>query len=141
VFEPDFSMQMDPELFVVYARVKDPADVSYVRDLILKHFERYKPELVPQDRLDATRSRMRYGFAMRMNSNSAIAGAIAPYVAIKRTPETLNTLFETYQRVTPEDVRDAARKYFREEARTIVTLATKGQKLASVGGEGKEGGR
>ncbi|HEV2862820.1 MAG TPA: pitrilysin family protein [Pyrinomonadaceae bacterium] len=141
VFEPDFSMQADPELFAVYARVKDPADVSYVRDLILKHFERYKTELVPQDKLDATRSRMRYGFAMRMNSNSAIAGAIAPYVAIKRTPETLNTLFETYQRVTPEDIREAARKYFREEARTIVTLATKGQKLASVGADGKEVGR
>ncbi|HLM56873.1 MAG TPA: pitrilysin family protein [Pyrinomonadaceae bacterium] len=141
VFEPDFSMQADPELFAVLTRVKDPADVGYVRDQILKNFERYRTELVPQAKLDATRSRMRYGFAMRMNSNSAIAGAIAPYVAIKRTPETLNTLFETYQRVTPEDIRDAARKYFREEARTIVTLATKGQKLASVGGGRKEGGR
>ncbi len=140
LLDTSFGHQMDPELFTVYARVKDPSDVGYVRDQILKNFERYKAELIPQERLDATRSRMRYGFAMRMNSNSAIAAAIAPYVALERTPETLNELFETYQRVTPEDIREAARKYFREESRTIVTLATKGQKLASTGGGGKEGG-
>jgi len=138
LLDTGFGHQMDPELFTVYARVKDPSDVGYVRDQILKNFERYKTELIPQERLDATRSRMRYGFAMRMNSNSAIAAAIAPYIALKRTPETLNDLFETYQRVTPEDIREAAKKYFREESRTVVTLATKGQKLAS-NGAGKEG--
>ena len=70
-----------------------------------------------------------------MDSNDAIAGALAPYVALARTPETLNRLFDTYQRVTPEDIRDAARKYFREDARTVVTLSTKGQSIASAGRE------
>ncbi|MDQ3803416.1 MAG: insulinase family protein [Acidobacteriota bacterium] len=134
----DFGHQMDPELFVVYARVKDPANVNYVRDLILKTAERHKAELIDRAKLDATRSRTRYGFAMAMNSNSAIAAALAPYIALRRTPETLNELFETYQKVTPEDIRDAARKYFREEGRTVVTLATKGTNLAAVPSE-KEG--
>jgi zinc protease len=129
---------MDPELFVVYARIKDPADVNYVRDLVLKTVERYKAELVDRAKLDATRSRTRYGFAMAMNSNSAIAAALAPYIALRRTPETLNELFETYQKVTPEDIREAARKYFREESRTVVTLATKGTNLAAAP-SGKEG--
>jgi predicted Zn-dependent peptidase len=52
----------------------------------------------------------------------------------------LNRLFETYQKVTPEDIRDAARKYFREESRTVVTLSTKGQNIASANSR-KEGGR
>jgi zinc protease len=134
----DFGHQMDPELFVVYARVKDPANVNYVRDLILKTAESHQTELIDRARLDATRSRMRYGFAMAMNSNSAIASALAPYIALRRTPETLNELFETYQKVTPEDIRDAARKYFREERRTVVTLATKGTNLAAAPSQ-KEG--
>lgn len=132
VLEPDFEHKADPELFAVYARVKDPAQVGYVRDAILKNFERYKTELIDQAKLDATRSRMRYGFAMAMNSNSSIADALAPYVAMERTPETINRLFDTYQKITPEDIRDAAKKYFREQSRTIVTLATKGQNIASV---------
>jgi zinc protease len=138
IFGADFGHQMDPELFTVIARVKDPADVNYVRDQILKTVERSKAELIDRAKLDATRSRMRYGFAMAMNSNSAIASALAPYIALKRTPETLNELFETYQKVTPEDIRGAARKYFREESRTIVTLATKGVNLAAAPA-GKEG--
>ncbi|HYE14440.1 MAG TPA: pitrilysin family protein [Pyrinomonadaceae bacterium] len=139
IFGADFGHQADPELFTVVARVKDPADVGYVRDQILKTTERYKTEQVTQAQLDATRSRMRYGFAMAMNSNSAIAAAIAPYVALTRTPETLNELFESYQKVTPGDIRDVAKKYFREESRTIVTLSTKGVNIARAGGRGKEG--
>jgi zinc protease len=139
VLEADFEHKADPELFTVYARIKDPAQVTYVRDQIQKTFDRYKTELVSQAKLDATRSRTRYGFAMAMDSNDAIADALAPYVSLARTPETLNRLFDTYQKVTPEDIRDAAKKYFREESRTVVTLSTKGENIASTG-NGKEGG-
>jgi zinc protease len=141
VLAADFGHQADPELFTIYARVKDPAQVGAVRDAIIKTFERYKTELIDQSKLDATRSRMRYGFAMAMNSNSAIAGAVAPYIALERTPETLNRLFDTYQTVTPADIRDAAKKYFREESRTVVTLATKGQNIAALGGKNNGEGR
>jgi zinc protease len=141
VLAADFGHQADPELFTVYARVKDPAQVGAVRDAILKTFERYKTELIDQAKLDATRSRTRYGFAMAMNSNDRIAASLAPYIALERTPETLNRLFDTYQTVTAADVRDAVKKYFREESRTVVTLATKGQNLAALGranGEGQD---
>jgi zinc protease len=141
VLEADFEHKADPELFAVYVRVKDPAQVGYVRDAIVKTFERYKTELIPQDKLDATRSRMRYGFAMAMNSNDAIAGALAPYVALARTPETLNRLFDTYRKVTAADIRDAVKKYFRENSRTVVTLSTKGQNVASNGGRTEGGER
>ena len=139
VLEADFEHKADPELFTVYARIKDPAQVTYVRDQIQKTFDRYKTELVSQAKLDATRSRTRYGFAMAMDSNDAIADALAPYVSLARTPETLNRLFDTYRKVTPEDIRDAAKKYFREESRTVVTLSTKGQNIASTG-NGEKGG-
>ena len=138
VLGADFEHKADPELFSIYARVKDPAQVGYVRDQILKTFERFKTEQMDQAKLDATRSRMRYGFVMAMNSNDRIAGALAPYIALERTPETLNRLFDTYQTVTPVDMRDAVKKYFREESRTVVTLATKGQNIAALGRGGEE---
>jgi zinc protease len=139
VLGADFDHKADPELFAIYVRVKDPAQVGYVRDQILKTFERFKTEQIDQPRLEATRSRMRYGFAMAMNSNDRIAGALAPYIALERTPETLNRLFDTYQTVTPSDIRDVVKKYFREESRTVVTLATKGQNIAALGRNDEEG--
>ncbi|MCA1634775.1 MAG: insulinase family protein [Acidobacteria bacterium] len=132
VLGPDFSDQADPEMFVVFARVKDPANVNAVRDRILETFKKYTTEPIEQSKLDATRSRLRYGFAMAMNSNDAIARSIAPYISLRRTPETINKLFETYQAITPADIRDTAKKYFRDESRTVVTLATKGQSIASL---------
>jgi zinc protease len=59
-----------------------------------------------------------------MNSSPAIAAALAPYILLKRTPDTINKVFELYQQVTPEDIRATAAKYFTENNRTVVTLAT-----------------
>lgn len=124
--EVSFDDQIDPELFAVITRVKDPKDMDYVRDAILATYKRYTTESVPQDKLDATRSRMRYGTALSMNSSQAIARAISPYIALRRTPETINKLFNLYDSVTPADIRAAASRYFVEQHRTIVTLMQKG---------------
>jgi zinc protease len=132
---PSFDDQIDPELFAVFARVKDVKDVDYVRDQILATFERYSKEPIPQAKLDATRSRLRYGFALAMNSSEAIASAIAPYIALRRSPETLNKLFALFDTITPEDIRAAAARHFVERHRTVVTLATKQNAAAKEGGK------
>jgi len=136
---PDFSNQMDPELFVVLARVKDPKDVDYVRDQILATYKRYTSELFPAAQVDATRSRLRYSFALAMNSSDAIASTLAPFVSLRRSPETIDKLAALMETITPQDVRDIAARYFRDESRTIVTLVTKAKESAK--NETKEGGK
>ncbi|HET6646921.1 MAG TPA: hypothetical protein VFH01_06310, partial [Pyrinomonadaceae bacterium] len=130
VLAPDFSNQMDPELFVILARVKDPKDVDYVREQILATFKRYTSELIPADKLNATRSRLRYGFAMAMDSSDAIASTLAPFVSLRRSPETIDKLAELMETISAQDVRDIAARYFRDESRTIVTLSTKAKEAA-----------
>ena len=102
-------------MFTVYARIKDPKDFDYVREQILATFKRFTEETVDQAKLDATRSRIRYSFALRMNSSSAIANALAPYIGLRRTPETINKLFALYQQITPQDIRAVASQYSRSE--------------------------
>ncbi|HEY0004722.1 MAG TPA: pitrilysin family protein [Pyrinomonadaceae bacterium] len=119
-----FGNRTDPELFYVSASIKDEKDAPYVRQQILETYERFTKEAVPQAKLDSTRSRLRYRFALSMNSSEAIAGALAQYVALRRTPETIDKLYALYDTITPEDIRAAAARYFVEKHRTIVTLAT-----------------
>ena len=133
VLGPDFSNQFDPELFVVLARIKDPKDVDYVRDQIQATFKRFKTELIPAAKLDATRSRTRYSFAMAMDSSAAIASTLAPFISLRRSPDTIDKLAVLMDTITPEDVRELANKYFRDESRTIVTLATKPKEAAKTG--------
>jgi len=125
ILAPDFSNQIDPELFVVLARVKDAKDVNNVRDQIIATFRRFTTEPIPQAKLDATRSRMRYSLAMAMDSSDSIASLLAPFISLRRTPETIDKYAALLDTLTPVDVRDVAAKYFREESRTVVTLATK----------------
>src|SRR5881628_969364 len=56
--QPNFGNHPDPELFTIYARVKDPKDIDYVREQILAAFKRFAEENVEQAKLDATRSRV-----------------------------------------------------------------------------------
>src|SRR5580765_3270758 len=121
----DFGNHPDPELFTTYARIKDGKNADDVREQILATVARFTKETVDQMKLDATRSRMRYSFALRMNSSPAIAAALAPYILLRRTPDTIDKVFALYQQVTPQDIRAGAAKYLTENNRTIVTLATK----------------
>ncbi|CAN5854525.1 pitrilysin family protein [soil metagenome] len=123
--DADFGNQVDPELFAVYSQVKDEKDLQYVQDEITKTFQRYTKELVSQKKLDETRSRMKYGFSMAMNSNNAIAGTLARFISLKRSPDTVNKLFALYDSITPEDIRKHAETYFKETNKTVVTLKSK----------------
>jgi zinc protease len=120
-----FSDRIDPELFYVESRVKDEKDVAYVRDQVLATFKSFTTELIPLAKLNETRSRLRYSFALSLDSSEAIAASLAPYIALRGTPETINKLYALYDQITPEDIRAAAAKYFVDRNRTIVTLSSK----------------
>ena len=122
---PEFDNKIDPELFSVWAQVKDEKDLNYVRDEIIKTYKKYTKELIPQKQLDDTRSRLRYGFVMGMNSNDAIAGTLAAFVALRRSPDTIDKVFALYDSITTEDIRKFAEKYFADKNQTVITLATK----------------
>ena len=78
-------------------------------------------------RLDAVRKHLRYSLAQSMDSSDAVAGVLASFIALRRTPETMNKLFDQFAQLTPEDVRQAAAKYLVDDARTVVTLTGPGK--------------
>jgi zinc protease len=115
--------RVDPHLFTVSARVKKQSDVEYVRDRILATIKTLQEKPVDAARLDAVRKHLRYELALSLDSSDSIASVLASYIAIRRTPETLNKLYDQYAAVTPEDIQKAASKYLTENSRTVVTLA------------------
>jgi zinc protease len=125
MFRAENPDHVDPCLFMVFARVKKEADVDAVRDAILGTAAGFRDQLVDAARLDAVKRHLRYQFALELDNNEAIAGTVAQYVALRRTPETINRLYEVYDSITPEDIRAVARKYLVDDERTIVTLKGK----------------
>lgn len=119
--------RVDPYLFQVIARVKKAEDVEGVRDQILSTTAKLKDTLVDRKELDRVKQRLRNELALSMDNSEAIARTLAEFVALRRTPETINTLYETYSTLTPEDLRETARKYFTEKNRIVVTLVGGGR--------------
>jgi zinc protease len=117
---------VDPGLFEIAARVKKPADVDTVRDEILATIRAFQEKPVDAVRLDSVRKRLRYAVAMQMQSSDAIARILAAYVALRRTPETMNRLYDQYAQLTPQDIQQAASKYLTDNNRTTVALAGPG---------------
>ncbi|MBI5085525.1 MAG: insulinase family protein [Acidobacteria bacterium] len=114
---------VDPYLFTVLARVKEDSDVPAVQQAILETLAGFAGQPVEAGRLEDVKSHLRYRFALGLNHSEAIASTLAHYVSLRRTPETVNRLYRLYETVTPEDVMRAARTFFTESGRTIVTLA------------------
>ncbi len=121
----DFEDHSDPYLLTVVARVKDPKDVDYTKAEIIKAFESYRTTPVPAQKLTAVKSNLKYAFALSLDNSEAIAANLAPYISLRRTPETLNKLYDLYASITPEDIQQMAKKYFVESKRTTVVLAHK----------------
>src|SRR5262245_2157973 len=125
MFGADFEDHRDPYLLTVLARVKDPTQVGYVKAEIMKAFDSFKTTQVAADKLNAVKSNLKYGFALSLDNSEAIAANLAPYISLRRTPETLNKVYELYASVTPEDIQATARKYFVDSHRATVTLSYK----------------
>lgn len=124
---------VDPSLFQITARVKKADDMDYIRDRILAAIHGFQEKPVDPARLDAVRNRQRYSLALRMDSSDSIAGILARFVSLRRTPESMNRLYEQYAQLKPEDIQQAAAKYLVASGRSIVTLT--GPDRASGGGQ------
>jgi zinc protease len=117
--------KVDPELFTVLARVKNPADLIAIQDLIVSTAQGFASQTVESAKLEALKKHLRYEFALSLDNSEAIAQSVARYVALRRTPETANRFYDKYAQLTPEDVQRVARKYLADRSRTVVTLTSR----------------
>ncbi len=120
---PFFPDRRDPQLLMVGARVKDPADVWTVRDEILKTFAKMRSEPVSAQRLKDLKGHLKYQFAASLDNSEAIADALVPYIALTGDPESLNKVYRLYDALTPEDMRRMAARYFIDAGELVVTLS------------------
>ncbi|HEU4403392.1 MAG TPA: pitrilysin family protein [Candidatus Polarisedimenticolia bacterium] len=130
----------DPYLFDIIARVRKPGRVAYVEGAIGAALDDLKTKPVDAARLEQVKSHMKYGYAMGLDTADAVAASLAHYLNLTGNPEAVNQVYALYDRVTPEEVRSVARKYFVASGRTVVTLTHKSAAAEAAGGGKTSGG-
>src|SRR6185503_7939508 len=116
---------VDPQMFEIAARVKKPERVAYVEAAINAALEELQTKPIAADRLEKVKSHMKYAYAMSLDTAGSVARSLAHYIAVANDTQAVNRVYASYDRITPEDVRAAARKYFVTSGRTVATLAHK----------------
>ena len=120
--EAESSMNRDPSLFDIIARVKDAAKVDYVLGAIDGTVAEFQAAPPDAQRVAEVKSRSKYGFLMNLETPSAVAGALARLIALTGGVEAVDQLFATLDTVTPLDVQAAARATLARERRTVAVL-------------------
>jgi len=114
----------DPSVLDIYTRIKNPDRITDVERALDEATAEYRETLVPAARLEALKSRLRYGLLMRLETPDAVAQALARPIALTGGLEGIEALHASYAAITPEDVRAAAREIFVPERRTVGTLVS-----------------
>jgi zinc protease len=115
-------MNRDPSLLGVTAMVKKESDLDYVRQEIYRTIDRFQTQPVEQEKLDQLKRRNKYAFLMSLDTPEHVAGGLARFVALSGGIEIVDRYYAALERVTPEDIREAARKYLVPQRRTVVVL-------------------
>ncbi len=118
----DFTPHRDPNLFIVYARLKKAEDLKSVEDAINTTLEGMKKNPVEAQKLADLKSNLKYSFLMGLDTSKNVGFRLGQFVELTRNIQGVDQMIESYQAVTAEDVQKAAQKYFTPEKKTTVTL-------------------
>ena len=117
------SFNRDAELIDIGSTIRKKEDMQYIKDEIVKTLELIKTTKIDDATLNAAKSNIKYGFAMRIDNPGAIANTITSFLSVGGNPESVNNYYAMFDKVTAEDVINVAKKYFIETGLTIGTIS------------------
>ncbi len=113
----------DPYLISVDASLVNKTDLQYVKDEIVKAIEAFTQTGADEAMLAKTQSRLKYSFAMSIDNPSTIANSLCAHITLTGDPESLNRLYALYDKVTNDDLKRVAAKYFVPSGLTVATIS------------------
>ncbi len=113
----------DPNLISIIAVLINKDDMQYVKEEITKAINDVKENGVDEKILADAQSHLKYSYAMGIDSPDAIANSLAHYITLTGDPESVNKLYDLYDKVTVEDIKEAANKYYINTGLTIGTIS------------------
>ncbi|GBD23299.1 putative zinc protease [bacterium HR29] len=120
---PWFTPHVDPALATVLARLKRPEDAAFVRRRILDTLAELRERPVPGDRLESAKEHNRNALLRTFDNSESVAAFVARFAHFERSAQTVNRLYRTLQRLTPEDVLAAARRFITDPSLVQTTLS------------------
>jgi zinc protease len=119
---PGFAASRDPGLSAVNALVTSDANLTPVREAIDGAVAKLQASGPDPSLLEDLKRRARYRFLMALDTPARVGGGLARLIALTGGIEGVDRYFETLAQVTPDDVKQAAKRYLTRGRRTVAVL-------------------
>ncbi|MBA7561071.1 putative zinc protease [subsurface metagenome] len=111
-----------PNLFVIFAEPVSPHTCGKLEEIIYKELDILKKEPAKPKELEKAKNKLKTDLLRGLSTNSGLAGMLSYYGAVAGDWRYITTFLDLLERVTPEDVMAAAKKYFEPRNRTVAEL-------------------
>jgi predicted Zn-dependent peptidase len=111
-----------PNQFVLFATPRHPHGCGELELAIDQEIERLKREPVSGTELEKVKNQIRADFIRGLDSNAGLAGMLSYYEALLGDYHYLTDYTDTIDRITPDEILQAAQTYLTKENRTVATL-------------------
>ena len=127
------SFSFDPALFFVVSQPKAGIPVESVEKAVYEEFDKVKSGTVSDQELDKAKNILRANFFRQMKTINGRANALGSYEVFFGDYRKLFTAPDEFAKVTKEDLRRVAGKYFSDKNRTVATLIPEPAQTATAG--------
>ncbi|MEW6615709.1 MAG: pitrilysin family protein [Thermodesulfobacteriota bacterium] len=114
-----------PNLFAIFAAPRHPHTTTELEQAIYREIERLKREPVNERELRKIKNQLQVGFIRALNSNSGLASKLSYYQTVAGDWRYIEDQLDVIERITPQDILKAVRKYLAEDNRTVAELVKK----------------
>lgn len=114
-----------PNQFVIFATPRHPHTLGELEQAIDREIERLQREPISESELEKVKNQIRADFIRGLDSNAGLAGMLSYYEALLGDYRYLAEYTTTIDRITTDDILQAARTYLTPENRTVATLIKK----------------
>jgi zinc protease len=116
------AMSRDPGLWSIDAMIADPSKVDAVLAAVDATIAKFRDESPDPKQLERLKSRQRYGYLMQLDTSASVAGTVARLYGVTGIVDADERMVRTLAKITPDDVREAARALFVDTRRTVGVL-------------------
>jgi zinc protease len=120
--ESDLNFSFDPTLFTIITQPNAGIQPEAVERAIYEELDRVKAQPVTDQELEKAKNILLANFYREMKTINGKANAIGSYEVFFGDYRKLFTAAEEYKKVTKDDVKRVAQKYFGDKNRTVATL-------------------
>jgi predicted Zn-dependent peptidase len=114
-----------PNQFTIFATPRHPHTCLDLERAIDEEILRIKSEPVPVNELNKVKNQIKTDFIRGLNSNAGLAGRLSYYESLLGDYRYLTDYIKSIEKISPDDIKQVAETYMRNENKTVATLMRK----------------